>query len=267
MVALALGLFATSTFGQALVCTERVSENDGLNWYAGKWVSRIGGVDRLIYNPVVKFEPAGAYPIAYYFLSASGSPTSDSFSGTGEFRFPPQADGVEVQVHYQLAGDDWTAGETTATIGGQVVKCSKMVVPKGFMISFVIRVKVADTVPDGTPINVQLLGFSGLTGVVLGKIPEVQIVTYTGPWSMKWLKQPVIKTVRLEKSLGLLTFTVVAPPSIWTPGSWKLEGTSDFKHWVDVSAELVPSEGPERVVKVPVDNAKHHQFFRIVAVQ
>ena len=266
-VALALGLIATSAFGQTLVCTERRVDGSTNNWYVseGRMVT-VNGESRLAYDPRIVHEPNGSYPIVYYYLSIGGSPTSDSFAGTGEFTFPPQADGIEIQVHYQKAGDDWDVGTTTKSAGAQTVKCPNMVVPKGFLISFVVRVGVADWVPDGTPINVELLGLTGLFGVTLGEIPEFQISANTGPWRMAWWKHPTVGSI--VKSGNQLSLTVLSPPHFWV-GNWSLQTSTNLVNWATVTPTpiLVPSTDPiavSRVLEVPFNGAESQRFFRTV---
>ncbi len=270
MVALALGLIATSTFGQTLVCTERRVDGTTNNWYTseGRMVV-FDGQSRLACDfRRLPGEPAGTIPIVYFYLTIGGSPTSDSFAGTGEFTFPPQADGVEIQVHYQKAGDDWDVGTTAHYAGSQVAYCPNMVVPKGYMISFVVRVAVADWVPDGTPINVELRNLSGLYGVTLGEIPEFQISPNTGPWRMTWWKRPVIKGI-YKSGLDKYALHVGSPPHYWS-SDWSLEASPDLKSWARVTSHLVPA--PEdiypvvnpRKLEVLVNPDANKQFFRFV---
>jgi len=266
VVALALGLIAAgSALGQTLVCTERVSQDTGLNWYAGEGHTfMIGGQNRLAYDPNIRSQPGGTYPVIYYELSVSG----DSLSGVGEFSFPPQADGVEVQVHYQEAGGNWTAGTTTATPSGQISRCPKMFVQDGSMTSFVVRVAVADRVPDGTPINAVLKNITGLTGVSTGRTPFALITTKTGPWSMKWWKKPTMK-IGQEFDGVVLRFTIAAPPALWVANKWSLQETTDLQVWRNVAPTLVVPEGGDnwflirnyRVLAGPPS----HKFFRLQA--
>ncbi len=269
VIALALCLIAVSSaLGQAIVCTERRVDGTTNNWYLseGRMVT-VNSVPRLAYDPGVVHEPNGSYPIVYFYLSIGGSPTSDSFAGTGEFTFPPQADGVEIQVHYQKAGDDWDVGQTTKSAGAQTVRCLNMVVPKGFLISFVVRVKVEDWVSDGTPINVELKGLTGLFGVTLGEIPEFQLSPNTGPWRMTWWKHPVLTNI--EKSGSNLRLTVASPPHYWD-GNWYLETSTDLRGvWTRVTPTpiLMATTDPiaiSRVLQVPFNGAEPCRFFRTV---
>lgn len=266
IVALALGLIATSSaLGQTLVCTERRVDGQTNNWYLseGRMVT-VAGQHRLAYDPRIVHEPSSSYPIVYFYLTIGGSPTSDSFAGTGEFTFPPQADGVEIQVHYQKAGDDWDVGTTSHYAGSQVVRCPNMVVPKGFLISFVVRVVVADSVPDGTPINVELKSLTGLIGVTVGEIPEFQLAPNTGPWKMTWWKHPAIQSI--ARSGNMLSLEVLSPPHFWD-GNWNLLTSTNLVNWATVTPTpvLVPSTDPiavSRVLQVPINGAESRRFFR-----
>jgi|GEM_PF-1744638 len=257
-------LVATSAFAQTLVCVERVVDGTGANWYAseGRMVV-LNGESRLAYDPFVVHEPNGTYPIVYYYLQIGGSPTSDSFAGTGEFTFPPQEPGIEIQVHYQKAGDDWDIGTTTKYAGSQVVKCPHMVVPKGFKISFVVRVKVEDWVPDGTPINVELKSITGLYGVTLQEIPELQMVTYTGPWKMKWWKHPVITAISRKGDVS--TLKVQSPPHFWG-GNWYLEASENLGSWSMATSALVPLTAEQDeltlVRQLEVPSTAKQKFYR-----
>lgn len=257
---MALGLIATgSALGQTLVCTERLTP-EGANWYHNI-IFPVGGKNLLAFNQAYRAQNL-AYEIVCYDLSATG----ESFAGTGEFTFPAQKDGVEVQVHYQLEGDNWTVGTTAKTASGQVAKCPFMFVPKGGSVAFVVRVAVADSVPDGTPINVSLLKVSGLAGVSTGLRPAVQINTKTGPWAMKWWNKPIL---RLESGRSLpVQVTVTSPPWIWAFGNWRLEGTQDLKSWATVrTVAVVPENWDKKYIDrslVVMESSRHHQFYRLV---
>ncbi|MDO8668369.1 MAG: hypothetical protein Q7K35_04760 [bacterium] len=264
----ALGLATYSALGQTITCVERVVNGTGANWYASEnHVAQINGTTCLIYDPGIMSDPRnlGTYPIVNYILSSPGGPFSDSYSGTNvEFRLPAQAPGVELQVHYQVTDADWAVGETTVSSNSQqVVRCPRLNVPQGGAISFVIRVKIEDWVPDGTQINIERLNtqtISGLIGKTLGHTPEVDVITYTGPWEMTWWKRPILKSV--SRNGNVSTLTVQSPPHFWD-GNWKLKRSTDLKVWTTAATTLVDLEpgqdGLTRLLKV--DATVPHEFY------
>jgi hypothetical protein len=264
-----------SALGQTLTCTENVEYDQTtgkfVNWHR-QYVYTVNGEKRLAYDPDMarKEKHADSYPLGYYFAGSSDSPTGDTLEGTNSvFKFARQCDGVQMQVHYEGPGGVWWwISENSISSDGnfQLAKCPKMVVPKGYQISFVVRAKVEPWVPDGAMIDGSLLGISGFKGTTFGRIPDYKILTYTGPWLYKWWKPQAAFKVRLLDSRNCRPFAIInAPPSSAVNGGWFLEYTTNLKQWLKVKPLNIVSVGTGYdYLEVPIDMDLAYEFFRFV---
>lgn len=121
----------------------------------------INGQKELIYNPECEWTESLFYGTYFDIHPNEGS----YFSGyTVTFHFPPQADGVKIKVFHpgvHSTTDYWISGYTVKTAEEVSVVCAFFSTYAQFYpgktMGFIVGVEINESVPDGTPIPLNLI--------------------------------------------------------------------------------------------------------------